>query len=335
MNRTVLCLFLLSVAASHVCQVGEFKLRGSFEGYDGPPRCFAISPDGKKIVTGGVGDAKKGSGKFGYIAEVRIFEFPKGKKIAAFDAHENTVLAAAFSPEGKYLVTGGADQVVKVFDFEKLSLVRTLEGHTDVVYRVAISPDGSKIASASYDGTARLWEMATGKLLHKLEGHAGDQVSAIAFSPDGASLATGGWDRKVQLWDVASGKSQGALEGHTGWVISVQFSPNGKKLASGAWGRESEAILWDVKTKKKEFDLDAATAQGAYVRFTPDGKRLLTSGLDSGLDGTLKRWLVATGKEESATPISGLLWGLNITPDGKTAVLNASEQMQLWDIGVR
>jgi len=115
----------------------------------------------------------------------------------------------------------------------------------------------------------------------------------------------------------------------------VQFSPNGKKLASGAWGRESEAILWDVKTKKKEFDLDAATAQGAYVRFTPDGKRLLTSGLDSGLDGTLKRWLVATGKEESATPISGLLWGLNITPDGKTAVLNASEQMQLWDIGVR
>lgn len=334
MNRTVLYLFLLTVAASRVGQGGEFILRGSFAGYDGPPRCFAISPDGKKIVTGGVGDAKKGSGKFGYIAEVRIFEFPKGKKIAALDAHENTVLAAAFSPDGKYLVTGGADQVVKVFNFEKRSLVRTLEGHTDVVYRVAISPDGTKVASASYDGTARLWELATGKLLHNLDGHGSDQVSAIAFSPDGASLATGGWDRKVQLWNVASGKSQGVLEGHTGWVISVEFSPNGNKLASGAWGRESEAILWDVKVKKKEFDLDAATAQGAYVRFTPDGKRLLSAGLDSGLDGTLKRWLIATGKEEAATPISGLPWGLEVTRDGKTAVLNASEEMQIWDIGI-
>ena len=65
---------------------------------------------------------------------------------------------AAFSPDGKRIVTGGYhDNTVRVWDAATGKELRHYEGHTATVAGVAFFPDGKRIVSASGDGTARVW----------------------------------------------------------------------------------------------------------------------------------------------------------------------------------
>ena len=67
----------------------------------------------------------------------------------------------AFSPDGKTLATGNADDTVRLWDVATHRQIgRPLTGHTEPVNSVAFSPDGKTLASGSDDGTVRLWDVA-------------------------------------------------------------------------------------------------------------------------------------------------------------------------------
>jgi WD40 repeat protein len=72
--------------------------------------------------------------------------------------HAAEVFAAAFSHDGKRIVTASADRTVKVWDATTGVEVLTLRGHADAVTRVAFSPDDRIIASAGRDGAILLWD---------------------------------------------------------------------------------------------------------------------------------------------------------------------------------
>ncbi len=67
------------------------------------------------------------------------------------------VRSVCFSPDGKKLASGSADETVRLWDVETGACVRKLEGHGDVVSSVCFSPDGRRLASGSDDSTVRLW----------------------------------------------------------------------------------------------------------------------------------------------------------------------------------
>ncbi len=120
--------------------------------------------------------------------------------------HWQCVWLVAFSPEGRYLASGGGDNTIKVWQVASGKLLRTLKGHSGYVSSVAFSPDGRHLASGSWDNTIKVWQVASGELLRTLKGHSG-WVHSVAFSPDGRYLASGSFDATVKMWDVESGKS--------------------------------------------------------------------------------------------------------------------------------
>jgi WD40 repeat protein len=56
--------------------------------------------------------------------------------------HSNAIHSAAFSPDGRRIVSASQDSTVKVWDAETGMEVRTFSGHTGNVNSAAFSPDG-------------------------------------------------------------------------------------------------------------------------------------------------------------------------------------------------
>ena len=73
--------------------------------------------------------------------------------------HTGDVFGVAFSPDGRTLASGSADETVRLWDAVTFEPKRTLTGHTFWVSSVAFSPDGSVLASGSHDGTVLLWKV--------------------------------------------------------------------------------------------------------------------------------------------------------------------------------
>jgi serine/threonine-protein kinase len=194
---------------------------------------------------------------------------PYGEKIEA--------RSAAFSPDGKRLVTAGSSGVLIRWEVDKLpGGAQLLGGQFSPVNSIAFSPDGRIFATAAKKGTIGLWE-ADGNLLALLKGHT-DEVRSVAFSPDGHLLASGSWDKTTRIWDVATHKLLSVIAAQEEPVNAVSFSPDGKLLATGTgdWSTErpGEVRLWDPRSGKLIQPALVTPRDVKSLAFSPDGRKL-------------------------------------------------------------
>ena len=112
-------------------------------------------------------------------------------------------LNLAFSPDGRFLASGGEEYTVKIWDVEKGGEpVTILRGHKEDIYAVAFSPDGRWLASAGEDTTVRVLDCRAGYALARIfRGHNG-LVNSLAFSPDSQQLFSGSNDYTVKVWNM-------------------------------------------------------------------------------------------------------------------------------------
>ena len=90
------------------------------------------------------------------------------------------VNSVAFSPCGKWMMSGSDDKTVRIWNAATGAPVGSpLNGHDDYVRSVCFSPDGKHIASCSDDRTVKIWNASTGKLQSTLRGHRYDPFPFI------------------------------------------------------------------------------------------------------------------------------------------------------------
>ena len=71
-------------------------------------------------------------------------------------AHDASVTAVAFSPDGRWVVSGSYDGTARVWEAGTGEEAARMT-HDDWVTAVAFSPDGRWVVSGSWDCTARVW----------------------------------------------------------------------------------------------------------------------------------------------------------------------------------
>jgi WD40 repeat protein len=119
------------------------------------------------------------------------------------------VLAVAFSPDGKHVVSSGFEAGLYWWNPQTGERVRVQGGHGVAVNELAFSNDGSLLVSAGSDRTIRVWNGSTGAAIKTIG--VGSLAYAVAINPDKKLLASGSFDGLVRLWDQASGRQLATL----------------------------------------------------------------------------------------------------------------------------
>jgi uncharacterized delta-60 repeat protein len=239
--------------------------------------------------------------------------------------HDNTVLSVAFSPDGKYVVSGSEDGTARVWEAANGKEVARMT-HDNSVRSVAFSPDGKYVVSGSWDNTARVWEAASGKEVARMTHD--NRVSSVAFSPDGKYVVSGSWDNTARVWEAAGGKEIARMT-HDGFVFSVAFSPDGKYIVSES--DDYTARVWEAASGK---EIARMTHDGTVfsVAFSPDSKYIVSGSSDN----TARVWEAAGRKEIARMTHGGFVFSVAFSPDGKYIVSRTGgNTARVWEAAGR
>jgi len=250
-----------------------------------------------------------------------------GQELLILTGHRADVYTAIFSPDGRYILTGGKDGMARLWDVRTSKLLQIFGDGRTPIEVVGFLPDGLRIFTSPFDGQMRLWDIRTGMetgqvgYIHCIRtaarandhkcmliadneqntqfidmttgkvirqlGSTSKDARLVALSPDNQLAITCGGDGAVHLWNMQNGQRLHIFASRGSAIISVNFSPNGQYLATGSTAGMVQ--LWDVRTGR-EVRQFAVTAMGMVysVTFSPNGLYLLTGSAD----GTARLWTV-------------------------------------------
>ncbi|MFA6235401.1 MAG: VWA domain-containing protein, partial [Bacteroidota bacterium] len=214
--------------------------------------------------------------------QVKVF-YPKDAAfVTLINAHTGSANTVAFSPDMRWLATGGSDGRVRIWDMRDGNMAQDLAGPSGAVHTVRFTPDGNYLVAGSagnvilwqaWDWT-RVWthngdsntdgalavsphkdyiasgsgnsiailEFGTGTRQRLLTGHSG-AVRSLDISNDALVIASGSEDRSVRMWNAVSWLEIRALTGHSAAVRSVQLSNAAARILSGS--SDNSVRIWD------------------------------------------------------------------------------------------
>jgi serine/threonine protein kinase len=258
-----------------------------------------------------------------------------GTLLYTYRDHASGVNSVAWSPDGKYIVSGSDDSTVQVWD--------ATTGHSDLPYysgggtihAVAWSPDGKRIASAGDEGKVQVWDATNGKDVYAYSGHVPSAVYAVAWSPDGRRIASGSSDGSIWIWDASTGIPILPYPGHGRHHVSaVAWSLDGQRIASG--GYDHTVQIWDPATGDRLYTYSGHTSNALNavpnvntVAWSPsDGLRIASGGGDR----TVQVWDAMNGGNVYIyRGHSGYVFTLAWSPDGqRIASAGTDTTVQVW-----
>ena len=214
----------------------------------------AFSPDGRRVVL-----LRKDV--------ARVWDVSSGEGASAPMSHSGEIERAAFSADGKRLVTTTKTGIAQVWDPATGKPLTPPIKHDKAIHWTTFSPDGTRLATVSADKNARIWDAATGKLLLGPLAH--DQpVLFASFSRDGKRLVTCGGDMdthkgEIRVWDLTQAKPTAKILPRTVVVSWAFLTPDGEHVV--ATGGRRTAVYLSLATNK------ADSAGLSVVRLDPDG----------------------------------------------------------------
>ena len=209
----------------------------------------------------------------------------------------NDANAAAYSPDGRRLVTGGA-RGAAIWDVATHRAVARLPTGDGAVAAARFSPAGDRVALGFEDGTVTVTGASLGAPRGLLRA-TGAKVGAVAFSGDGKRLAAALGDGTVRVLATDGSGSDIRLTGHKGAVLGVDISRDGTRVASA--GKDGRVQLWNLAGGGAGQVLHDGDLPEADVAFSPDGSRLMAVGDDR----RIRFWDARTGAAQPSVSGEG------------------------------
>lgn len=199
-------------------------------GHSARVKCIALSPAEREYVSCSNEDAS-----------VTLNSARNGTEIGIFTGHTDTVISAAYSPDGRYLATTSKDKTMILWDAMTAKQLHRLL-HSKVVICSSFAPDSKYVVSGCQDRVCRIWDTRRGKEWLSFNKHEGI-IIAVAFSPDGNQVCSASSDRTLRVWSASTAKARLTLTGHTGFILSCSYSSDGMRIISND---EEHVRVWST-----------------------------------------------------------------------------------------
>jgi eukaryotic-like serine/threonine-protein kinase len=208
---------------------------------------------------------------------VQVVDIKSGKEAYRYKPEGHYLLCAAFSPDGKRLLTIGEGKI-RPWNVAARDPAASWPTEVGVGMCLAFSPDGTRLAASGIEGIVELHDTATGEVLQTLKGHLGP-IEALAFDSAGGRLASGGYDGTVRIWNTRN-QSRDASIGRVARGANVlELSPDGRTLLTGANTANSGLAvksfrLWDTSTMQPRHDDIETPGIVQSYEWSDDGRRV-------------------------------------------------------------
>ncbi|KAG5508155.1 hypothetical protein JKF63_05409 [Porcisia hertigi] len=221
------------------CRLAQPKANRPLRGFHTSPylghatriKCLALSPSETDLVSCSNEDAS-----------VTLKNLQLNSEVGIFTGHQDAVINAIFSSDGKYLATASKDKTMILWDVMTAKRLLTF-AHPKVVICCCFSPDSKYIMSGCQDRVCRLWDTKRGREWLRYAGHKGI-IIAMAFSPNGNDLCSASADKSLRVWSTTTAKTRLQLIGHVGIVLSCSYTSDGQYIISND---ESVLRVWSAE----------------------------------------------------------------------------------------
>lgn len=245
--------------------------------------------------------------------------------------------ACRFSPDNKYLASGGDDKVLRIWDITTGSSSLIVDS-SNAVTSVAYVASANKVASGRRDGIVTVREATTGNITRifssidssqsPTDGRwtyiAGSSIDAVAFNSGATRLAIARADYSVIVIDPTTGSVIKKFDVGS-QVSSIRYSPDGTKLLTGH--RDNAVKTWNSTSGAPDKTFSAHTAAVTSVLWSSDGTKII-SGSD---DRTIKIWDATTANViRTLEGHSGSVVALALSSDGKYLASADADTIRVW-----
>ncbi|KAK5281565.1 U3 snoRNP protein [Exophiala xenobiotica] len=155
--------------------------------------------------------------------DIHLWSVQTGALLDQLSGHEGPISTLAFTPDGRYLVSGSWDHTIRVWSvFDRSQTSEVLQLTSDLLC-VAIRPDSAQIAASTLDGSLTFWSLNTSIQESGLDGRrdvSGGRTltsrrtaastpgtksfNTITYAADGTCLLAAGNSKYICLYSVTT-----------------------------------------------------------------------------------------------------------------------------------
>lgn len=270
-----------------------------------------------------------------YRGILQLWDAETYQLITELKGHQGTIEALAFSPDSRWLLSGGGDLTEDTGELFLWNIETgvglPMPGHMSQVITVGFMPDGKTAFSSDQENGVIVSSIPEGQTLSEYPAVGNSLGAQTVLSPDGTQIFIfTSLSGVITAWNWQTNEKSVPLELESGHGCqAIALHPDGQRLlCSAALTTPPGVALFDIKTGALLKRYQTITTDVHALMFTRDGSRFATADT-----GTLRIWDTETeALIHTYYPDTSLFTTIAFNADGSRLVAEGGQgQLGIWD----